>query len=190
MNILVSPYRNGGFYFRSDSTLIRNLTDFYAPDYIKSIAAVPVLCFRSERSGKSVPAQFAGRYLGPFTCGLVIKASTNNDTVPEEDRIFAENALDYSTIIPYDLIPSDRLDGFISEARSLTVQINGTVRASITAVPGRDELSRKFAVISRYCSLRTGDFLAFELADAVPVPKDSRLILSFGVEGRINTIIH
>ena len=40
MNILVSPYGEGSFYFRSDSTLIRALTDFYMPDYIEGISAV------------------------------------------------------------------------------------------------------------------------------------------------------
>ena len=190
MNILVSPYRNGSFYFRSDSTMIRALTDFYIPDYIDSISAVPVLCIRSERSGKSVPARFADRYLGPFTCGLLIKAALNKDAVSPEDLIFVENSLDYSTVIPYDLLPADRLSGFISEQRPLTIKINGHPAVSVSNTPGKDELSRRFAEISRYCSLRTGDFLAFELADAIPVPKDSRLTCTFGVEGNISIIVH
>lgn len=53
MNILVSPLAGGTFSFRSDSTLIRAMTDFYIPDYVESISAVPAMFFRSERSRES-----------------------------------------------------------------------------------------------------------------------------------------
>lgn len=190
MNILVSPYRNGSFYFRSDSTMIRALTDFYIPDYIDSISAVPILCIRSERSGKSVAAKFADRYLGPFTCGLIIKPCLHEEAVLPEDRVFVKNALDYSTVIPYDLLPADRLEGFISGQRPVRLMVNGIAKASVSATPDKKWLHSRFAGISRYCSLRTGDFLAFELADAVPVQKDSRLTMTFGVEGNISIVIH
>ena len=190
MNILVSPYRNGSFYFRSDSTMIRALTDFYIPDYIDSISAVPVLCIRSERSGKSVPARFADRYLGPFTCGLLIKAELNKDTVSPEDLIFVENALDYSTVIPYDLLPYGHLNGFMSAGRPLSVKVNGLEKISVTSIPDMDSLSRRFETICGYCSLRTGDFITFELSEAVPVPRGSKVTVTFGTEGRISVIIH
>ena len=164
--------------------MIRALTDFYIPDYIDSISAVPILCIRSERSGKSVAAKFADRYLGPFTCGL------NEEAVLPEDRVFVKNALDYSTVIPYDLLPADRLEGFISGQRPVRIMVNGITKVSVSSTPDKDGLYRRFAEISRYCSLRTGDFLAFELSDAVPVQKDSRLILAFGVERDISIIIH
>lgn len=145
---------------------------------------------RSERSGKSVPARFADRYLGPFTCGLIIKACIKADVTQPEDRIFIENALDYSTVIPYDLLPKDRLNGFISGARPFELRLNGIPKVTVAAVPGAEELSRRFEAVSRYCSLRTGDFLAFELGDPVPVPKDCRITATFGVEGKISIIVH
>lgn len=189
MNILVSPLTGGSFYFRSDSTLIRALTDFYIPDYVESISAVPVICFRSERSGKSVREQFALRYLGPFSCGIVLKAAIREDAVMEKDRIFVQNALDYSTVIPYDLIPHDRLPGSISEARPFVIKVNGIEKCRIERHPGMQELCRRFADISRYCSVRTGDMLAFELAPEIQVGREEHLTASFGTGGSISIIV-
>lgn len=189
MNILVSPLTGGSFYFRSDSTLIRALTDFYIPDYVESISAVPVICFRSERSGKSVLEQFARRYLGPFSCGIILKAVLRGDSVKEADRIFVQNALDYSTVIPYDLIPLDRLPDSISASRPFVIKINGLERCRIEQHPGIQELSRRFTDISRYCSVRTGDMLAFELAPEVPVGREEHLTATFGTGGSISIIV-
>ncbi|HIZ87106.1 MAG TPA: hypothetical protein IAC03_02970 [Candidatus Coprenecus pullistercoris] len=190
MNILISPLRNGHFYFRSDSTLIRALTDFYIPDYVDSVSAVPVLCFRSERSGKSVPARFAPRYMGPFTCGIIIKADINTVVTQESDRTFIQNALDYSTVIPYDLIPIEKAATYLSESRPYIIKINGLVKSSVTSLPSAQELYMRFENISRYCSVRTGDFIAFELDDPVELPRNSHLTADFGIEGRISVIIH
>ena len=189
MNILVSPFSGGTFYFRSDSTLIRQLTDFYIPDYVSGISAVPVLCFRCERSGKSIPERFALRFLGPFSCGIILKAALNRDIVPDADIIFAGNALDYSTIIPYDLISFDRLHDSISASKPFTLKINGTESKKLESCPQIPELCRRFAAISRYCSVRTGDIIAFELAGPVPIDRDTRLTAHFGMGNTISITV-
>lgn len=189
MNILVSPYGEGSFYFRSDSTLIRMLTDFYMPDYIDSISAVPALFIRSCRSGKAVQSKFIYRYFGPFSCGLLLKASTATDKVSGPDSIFVQNALDYSTVVPYDLIPIEKLDGFISGQRPFEIKVNGIGRAEIKSCPELAVLCSRAADISRYCSVRTGDFFAFELGDPVPVGKNERVTAHFGIEGNIGIIV-
>lgn len=189
MNILVSPLSGGTFYFRSDSTLIRALTDFYIPDYVEDVSAIPVLCFRSERSGKAVREEFVPRYLGPFSCGILLKASISSDTVAEADRIFVENALDYSTVIPYELIPVDKLPGSISASKPFVLKINGIEKSKIENCPDMHELSRRFAVISRYCSVRTGDMLAYELAPPVHVNRNERLTAFFGTGGNISITV-
>lgn len=189
MNILVSPLRDGSFYFRSDSTLIRALTDFYIPDYVESISAVPVLCFRSERSGKAVPVRFAHRYIGPFSCGLLLKAAIREDMVSRPDRIFVQNALDYSTVIPYELLPLDKLDGYISPSRPFLIKVNGLERIRIEHTPDMQEISRRFGAISCYASVRTGDMLAFELAEPAAVDQGEHLTARFGTGGDISIVI-
>lgn len=190
MNILVSPHDGGSFYFRSDATLIRSLTDFYIPDYVEGISVVPAICFRSERSGKSVPEKFAGRYLGPFSCGLILQASLRADMVQESDRLFVRNALDYSTVIPYELIPVDRLGGYISVSKPFEIKINGITGRTVSSCPSMQELCGRFAAISRYSSVRTGDMIAFELCDALPVGSNERLTAHFGTGGLISIIVH
>lgn len=189
MNILISPLSEGSFYFRSDSTLIRALTDFYIPDYVSEVAAVPILSFRSERSGKAVQEQFAGRYLGPFSCGILLKASLVPEAVPEADRIFVENALDYSTVIPYGLIPLDRYPGYISETKPFVLKTNGLERCRIERCPTLREICGRFTAMSRYCSVRTGDMLAFELAAPVRTGRREHLTATFGTSGLISVIV-
>lgn len=189
MNILVSPLAGGTFSFRSDSTLIRAMTDFYIPDYVESISAVPAMFFRSERSGKAVREEFVPRYLGPFSCGILLKASISSDTVAEADRIFVENALDYSTVIPYDLSPIENLLGAISASRPFILKINGIEKSKVENCPEMQELCMRFAAISRYCSVRTGDMMAFELAPPVPISRNERLTALFGTGGNIRITV-
>lgn len=189
MNILVSPYGEGSFYFRSDSTLIRMLTDFYMPDYIDSLSVVPALFIRSCRSGKAVQSKFISRYFGQFSCGLLLKASTNSDKVSSTDSVFVQNALDYSTVVPYTLIPLEKLDGFIAESRPFEIKVNGISRAEIKSCPDLAVLCSRAADISRYCSVRTGDFFAFELGEPVSVGKNERITAHFGIEGNIGIIV-
>lgn len=189
MNILVSPLTGGSFYFRSDSTLIRSLTDFYIPDYVEGVSAVPILCFRSERSGKAVREQFVPRYLGPFSCGILLQAALSENNVHEADRIFVQNALDYSTVIPYDLIPVDKYSDCISTVKPFVIKVNGMELSRIEQCPGMEELCRRFSAVSRYCSVRTGDMIAFELAPAIPVCRNGHLTAQFGTAGNISIIV-
>ena len=77
----------------------------------------------------------------------------------------------------------------ISASRPFVIKINGLERCRIEQHPGIQELSRRFADISRYCSVRTGDMLAFELAPEVPVGREEHLTATFGTGGSISIIV-
>ncbi len=177
MNILISALDRKSFYFRSDSTMIRRLDCYYIPDFVESIKVIPVLCFRFDRAGKSIPEKFADRFIGPAAYGVMLRAELKDKSVPH--REFVENNLDYTTIIPYDLIPKDEFYR-LSEEKEFELRINGILQQSISNAPPLSELPDIFAGISRYCSVRTGDFLALELSEGFPIEPDSHLTTFFG----------
>lgn len=183
MNILISTLSGDSFYARPDSTMIRDLAVYYMPDYVRSLSAVPVLCFKSARAGKAVQEQFAHRYLGEFTCAVLLKTEISDGS--PEYRFCMENSLDYTTIIPYNLISVERLDGFISETHPLRIAVNGHSKAEITTGPSKERLCKTLSMITSYCSVRTGDFIAVELSTPIPLSKEDCLTADFGIGDRI-----
>ncbi len=183
MNILIRTLDGTAFYVRPDSTMIRALTDYYIPDYVTAVNAVPFFCFRSARSGKAVREQFAHRYIGEFSCGILLKCETASpDSIY---RTCMENAMDYTTVIPYDLLPADRIPEYISSKRPLTVAVNGHEKVRIEKGPDMATLSSAIAMITGYCSLRTGDFVGIELSGPVRIEKEQCLTAAFGISGKI-----
>lgn len=183
MNILIRTLDGTAFYVRPDSTMIRALTDYYIPDYVTALSAVPFFCFRSARSGKAVREEFAHRYIGEFSCGILLKCETASpDPIY---RTCMENAMDYTTVIPYELLPMDRMPEYISSKRPFTVAVNGHEKIRLEKGPDRASLSSAISMITGYCSLRTGDFVGIEMSEPVPLAKDQCLTASFGVSGHI-----
>ncbi len=155
---------------------------------------MPVLCFRLDRAGKSIPEKFAERFIGPVACGVMLRAELKDRDIPH--REFIENNLDYTTIIPYDLTPLEeaRKTGsadslFLDDEHSFDLRVNGVLQQSITKVPSLSELTGIFAGISRYCSIRTGDFLALELSEGFSVSPDSHLTTFLGATPLLDFLI-
>lgn len=183
MNILIRTIDGQSFYARPDSTMIRALSDYYIPDEVAEVSAIPVLCFKSARSGKAVRERFAPRYIGPFSCGLLLKTVLSG--LASEYRICMENSMDYTTIIPYDFIPIEELSAYISEKRPYVLSLNGHETTRIVSPPDIPMLSSAVSMITSYCSLRTGDFVGVELSEPVPLAKGHCITADFGVNGRI-----
>ncbi len=187
MNILISSLDRKSFYFRSDSTMIRKLDCYYIPDYVESIKAVPVLCFRLDRAGKSIPEKFADRFIGPVSCGIMLCAELKDRNLIH--REFIENNLDYTTIIPYDLHPKEDFVNSISEDSPLELRFNGILKHRITCMPDLREVESVFSDISRFCSVRTGDFLALELSEGFEITPDSHVVMTFAQSEQVDFIV-
>lgn len=183
MNILISTLSGNSFYIRPDSTMIRDLTDYYIPDYVKSLSAIPVLCFKSARAGKAVREQFAYRYVGDFTYAILLKACISECN--QEYRFCMENSLDYTTIIPYNLISIDKLEDFISKQHPFEIAVNGFSKIRLTEGPTKEMLCKALSMITAYCSVRTGDFIAIELSDPISLSKGDCITAGFCINDRI-----
>ncbi len=163
MNILILPYKEENFRYRSDGTLIRSIDDYFLPDYVKKIEISPVLCIKAFRPAKALDAQYVHRYINSFSFGLLIHPHLNDEL--EDNRIFLENSLDYTTLIPKDLIDLSELENFlgsISERFSI-VRNNEQLFTELSSL-SMEEIFSKIASITEYASLRIGDFILFELA--------------------------
>ncbi len=167
--------------------MIRKLDCYYIPDYIESASIVPVLCFRLDRAGKCIPQKFAERFIGPANCGVLIRARLKDRSIANLE--FIENALDYSTIIPYDLLPKKEMHTKVNEHQPLALRVNGHLQQCFTALPCTSEVETAFSDISTYCAARTGDFLALELSDGFSITPDSHLVVTIGEEQILNLLV-
>lgn len=175
MNILVSPYNKENHYFRSDSTLIRTVPEFYIPDFVESISATPILVFRVDLPGKVIDKKFANRYLGKFMYGVMLTPQMKESVHPDFQE-YLKHSLDYSTIIPAIMTEKESLDKFLSEENPFTVEINGWERFRCTKNIPLDKVYEKFSRMTQFCSVRTGDYIAFELCEPIPVKVQEHIV--------------
>ena len=175
MNIIVAPYNKSNYYFRSDSTLIRMVPEFYIPDFVAEIYVTPILVFRVDLPGKVIAKRFANRYLGKFMYGLMLTPVMGKEVHPDFQE-YMVNSLDYSTVIPNIMVPKERLDTFLSEENPFTLEVNGHERFKTTQNIPLEKVYEKFSQISNFSSVRTGDYIAFELSDKIKVEKENHII--------------
>ena len=188
MNIIISPFEKETYYFRSDSTFIRAISDYYIPDYVKELSLVPVLVFRIDRAGKAVRSKFAMRYFGPFNYGILLKFVI--DEKFDSYREFIGNSMDYSTIVPKELNALENFVSFLDNDRPLTITINGLEKFRMEQNPSLSSLYGKFSLITDFCSVRTGDFLAYELSDPIPLKKGYHILEHNGVTNTVDLLIN
>lgn len=158
MNIIAVPYNRRSFYLRPDTTLNRDCLDFYLPENITSLSAVPFAYVKVCKAGKSLLRKFAYRYYGGLGYGLALEATPL--IVPGEPASFVEaNSLDYST---YLLTEDSEGDGvtppdFIKEGESLFT----------LTPPAREEIEQTIERVTSIISIRYGDLLLFDLHKGV-----------------------
>ena len=167
MNIIVSPYGKPTFYCRPDSTLIRALDEYYIPDQVERIAASPVMYIKTLRAGKAVAHRFAERYIDSFGFGILLHPTLKREVFADEaERPFIENSLDYTSIIPLLSFPESEL---AFHTHKFETSLNYKNPFGELHLPTYEEIMEKISTISRYCSLRIGDFITIELTPGIEI---------------------
>lgn len=185
MNIIVSPYRKESFYCRPDSTLIRALEEYYIPDQVESLTASPVMYIKTLRAGKAVANRFAERYIDSYGFGILLHPTLKSDIFPDsEQRPFIENSLDYTSIIPLLSFPEKDLLNAATHTFVVTKDYKNPFEEF--QFPTHSQILEKISTISKYCSLRIGDFITVELAPSIEIEAQSRLIGSVDGEQIFN----
>lgn len=145
MNIVLFNNNSKFYYFRPDISLNRDCNDYFCPEGINELAAIPFIYIKMERAAKAVSAKFASRYYKNAGYGLILNAKGLE--TPEEPASWnTARSLD-NTLYITPAIPLERFEcsGCPTEMTEL--------------------FNRKIEEITKFSSLRTGDLVCMEMTD-------------------------
>lgn len=166
MNIVVKTY-SGKVTFRPDTTWKQGDDAVYFPDFINSVSASPVLFARICKAGRSVSSKFAERYYDAVGYGMLLYP---DDLLADGPEGFAcASCMDHTSFLSHPLLGKDTLD--LSD-RGLRIDRDG--EEIFRSPAGKAEfIAASIQTASRFCYLRTGDFLVMELAPMMPLASRS-----------------
>ena len=112
----IVAYRRGGDYCcRPDTTLNHNNSDYYCPEGVTSLKAVPCVYTHIDKAGKCVAERFARRYFKSAAFGCLLSDLAEN--VPEA----VATSMDFTSILDMSFTDCDS-----PEAGDFTFCLNGT----------------------------------------------------------------
>lgn len=168
MNIVTIPYGGRSHYLRPDTSYNKDRNDYFCPDTIKLLAAVPFIYVRVDRAAKAVSAKFASRYYSTFGYGVrLIAPELILPGSPE--TWWLANSLDLSTYL------SNPVN--LTQRSTVLEAVSGyTSSAPYLADPDTllQKINSSFEAVSQYTSLKTGDYLTIDLLS------DNTLLLEKG----------
>lgn len=181
MNIIVSLFGSNGtdYCFRPDTTLEKESFDYYIPDGVSELTYSPVLFVRLCRAGKAIGEKFAGRYYDSGGFGVLLYGESIIGSGAAAGLSMA-SSLDKTSLLPFPLIDKDVLENggnsfslSVKErsVNGLSVNGNGTF-ACHPDFAGIPEILHR---ISLRTSLRTGDIVAVELGERLPIHAGEKL---------------
>ena len=186
MNIIVSLFGSTGadYCFRPDTTLEKESFDYYIPDGVSELTYSPVLFVRLCRAGKAIGERFAGRYYDSGGFGVLLYGESIIGSGAAAGLSMA-SSLDKTSLLPFPLIDKDVLEksgnifSLSVNERSMnehsvnerSVNGNGT----FTCQPDFAGIPEILHRISVRTSLRTGDIVAVELGERLPIHAGEKL---------------
>lgn len=186
MNIIVSLFGSNGtdYCFRPDTTLEKESFDYYIPDGVSELTYSPVLFVRLYRAGKAIGEKFAGRYYDSGGFGVLLYGESIIGSGAAAGLSMA-SSLDKTSLLPFPLIDKDVLEksgnifSLSVNERSVnersvnerSVNGNGTF-ACQPDFAGIPEILHRISVRT---SLRTGDIVAVELGERLPIHAGEKL---------------
>lgn len=201
MNIIVSLFGSNGtdYCFRPDTTLEKESFDYYIPDGVSELTYSPVLFVRLCRAGKAIGEKFAGRYYDSGGFGVLLYGESIIGSGAAAGLSMA-SSLDKTSLLPFPLIDKDVLEksGNIfslsvnersvnelsvnersvnehsvneRSANERSLNGNGTF-ACHPDFAGIPEILHRISVRT---SLRTGDIVAVELGERLPIHAGEKL---------------
>ncbi len=178
MNIFVTNTTNSDFYLKPDSSLVKESFDFYRPDDAQIIQLSVCVAFKSIRSAKFINKKFAHRVYETFTPSIIIypKFSGTEET---NRSVFKELAFDKTFVTSNESFKKEDLE----QQNILEVLVDGVVQSQIEInkhfIEGlTSTVDQSIENISKYCSIKTGDYIAIELnIDKLEISNNSQIEL-------------
>ena len=201
MNIIVSLFGSNGtdYCFRPDTTLEKESFDYYIPDGVSELTYSPVLFVRLCRAGKAIGEKFAGRYYDSGGFGVLLYGESIIGNGAAAGLSMA-SSLDKTSLLPFPLIDKDVLE---NSENSFSLSVNGRSmnehsmnehsinersvnersvnersvnrNGTFACHPDFAGIPEILHRISVRTSLRTGDIVAVELGERLPIHAGEKL---------------
>ncbi len=182
MNILTISHNSDFYYIRPDISLNRDSNDYFCPDGITEITVAPFIYIRMDKAGKAVSRKFAPRYYSTVGYGVNLTAASLIDSSVPQSFLTA-NSLDNTTYVSktytFEEFP---FDNFANELKHICRDLNIPAEYSEFLL-GKEKneqsshiekimqiFNAEIEKITRLTSVRTGDYIAIELAPHTPLP--------------------
>jgi 2-keto-4-pentenoate hydratase/2-oxohepta-3-ene-1,7-dioic acid hydratase in catechol pathway len=150
--------QNPVFFLKPETALLRNNQPFFYPDFTKNLHYETELVLRIGRIGRSIPEQFAARYISAIGLGIDFTARDMQDECRKRGLPWEiAKGFDCSAPVSPDFIlPGDFRDirdiNFHLELNGVTVQEGNS---SSLIFP----FSRIIAYVSQFITLKIGDLI-------------------------------
>ena len=164
----IVAYKSCGDYCcRPDTTLNHNNSDYWCPDGVSSLKAVPCIYTHIDKAGKCVAERFAKRYFKTVAFGCLLTDAAEG--IPQA----IATSMDFTSILDMGWME-------FPAQTSLKFDVNGS---EVFSAPGKDyseDFARAIVDITRRSTLRIGDIIAIELDEGCTVKPGDTITMSTG----------
>ena len=164
---IVAYKTDGDYCCRPDTTLNHNNSDYWCPEGVSVLKAVPTVYTHIDKAGKCVAARFARRYFKNIAFGCLLTDAAE-DVSPA-----VATAMDFTSIMDMGWIDDLSRTGFrfcVNDAEIFSTEGGDFETAFTEAIVN----------ITRRSTIRIGDIVAIELGNGCTVEPGDTITMSTG----------
>ena len=164
----IVAYKSAGDYCcRPDTTLNHNNSDYWCPEGVSAMKAVPCIYTHIDKAGKCVAERFARRYFKTVAFGCLLTDAAEG-TPPS-----VTTSMDFTSIMDMGWMDNP-------EQTSLKFAMNGSEVFSADGKDYSEDFARAIVDITRRSTVRIGDIIALELGEGCTVKPGDTITMSAG----------
>ncbi len=172
MKILLVPFLNGEFIFKTDNTLIKSSREYFQPDFVEALGAAPAFVVRIDKSAKYVSAKFAKRYYSEITTGINLSPFNLVQSAYYLDNttFFTDKFININNIHSYSGADAISLNlRFVAGEKTIIIEKKD--------FPTQKQINQIIENSTKFATLKCGDLIYVELAFPAPVVKGDSVIM-------------
>lgn len=166
----------GDYVCRPDTTLNHDNSDYYCPEGVTSLRAVPCIYTHIDKAAKCVAERFAGRYFKKFAFGCLLSDATGGTGGDVATSMDFTSILDMAWTNP-------------EEPPRYTFCINGREIYSLDEAGQAPGFTTPLVEITRRTMLRIGDLIALELCPGTIVKPGDTISMATAAKSEIIRIL-
>lgn len=158
-------------WMKADSALVKGGKPVFMPDWTQECTAALCLWARIKHIGKSIPARFAHRYYDQIGVGVDLTAEDILRALRKEGEPWDKaKSFDGSAIIgsPLNIEQWEEAMQDAKQTLTLSLAINNEKKTEITIEDVSHTLGEVIEAVSRFFTLREGDYLFLSPEDNKP----------------------